>query len=138
EGVRTWAGRGILDYEYRTDGVSTGFTQRAQRTLRSQPLTFFLCVLGVETTADVELDAGQPDELTAPRARVRHPQIAFERDESAAAHTRTGWTNRGRFRVDRGHAQQATGCGTGNREWMRLLEDNAGAGRVAGIPAEQA
>src|SRR5262249_20111342 len=83
------------------------------------------------------LYAGQPNELTARWAGVSHPQIAFERHEPTASHTRTGRADGGRFGVDGGHAQQAAGRRRKGGGRRRDVAKHAGAGRIAGVPAEE-
>src|SRR4029077_13031888 len=56
----------------------------------------------------------QPHELEALRARVGHPQVADERDESALSMMRATRTDGGGLGVEGGDAQGSARRGTGN------------------------
>ena len=83
-------------------------------------------------------DAGQPHELTALRARIRHPQVAFERDEPAACLCRARRTNRRRSGFDRGDAQLPAGDRTRHSPGASFVSGDVGLSVVAGMPPKQA
>jgi hypothetical protein len=58
--------------------------------------------------------ARQPHQLEALRARVGHPEVAYERNETALPMVRAARTDGGGLGVDRGDAQGPARRGTGD------------------------
>ena len=84
------------------------------------------------------LRAGEPDEFEAQGTRIRHPKVADERDEAAAAMFLASRTDRRRFRVNRRHAQGAAGGRARNRRWGGFMARDGRLTVGAGLPREQA